>query len=211
MTLGGSSNESTFTGAEHLYFACNGCGDCCRRHRVALTHHDLARLGSVVSEPIERLVNWLAPAEVDFDAESASFVTLPSGPRLMVLARVGAACRFLTADNRCRVYSARPRDCELYPFVLEHDDRRRPVRLALFEPEGCGERAAMPRDVGTLASADAERWAEVDEYRALVNRWNRLARHRRRFGHRAGTAGEFLAFIGAGSRREPMSLTVARS
>jgi Fe-S-cluster containining protein len=195
MTLGASSDEPTFSGAEHLHFSCNGCGDCCRRHRVALTHHDLARLKRAVSEPVERFVHWLSPDEVDLAAESASFVTLSAGPRLMVLAHAGAACRFLTADNRCSVYSERPRDCELYPFVLERDERRRPVRLTLFEPGGCGERMRTPRDLSMLARADAQRWSEVDEYRTLIARWNRLARHRRRFGYRAGTSAEFVAFI----------------
>jgi Fe-S-cluster containining protein len=135
MTLGASSHETNVAGAEHLHFGCNGCGDCCRQHRVALTHHDLARLKRVVTEPVERLVDWLAPAEVDLDAESASFVTLPPGPRLMVLAHAGAGCRFLTSDGRCSVYSARPRDCEMYPFVVERNEGRPPLRLALFEPE----------------------------------------------------------------------------
>jgi Fe-S-cluster containining protein len=183
------------TGAEHLHFSCNGCGDCCRRHRVALTHHDLARMRRVVTEPVERLVEWLPPDEVDFEAESASFVTLPAGPRLMVLIHTNAACRFLTGDAHCSVYSARPRDCELYPFVLERDERRRPVRLTLFESQGCGERSTTANNLSTIARADAQRWEELDEYRSLVSRWNRMAQHRRRFGHRAGTAEQFFAFI----------------
>ena len=190
------------SGAEHLHFACNGCGDCCRRHRVALTHHDLARLKGVVSGSVGRLVEWLPPDEVELEAESASFVMLPPGPRLMVLGQTSVGCRFLTSDGRCSVYSARPRDCELYPFVLERDDRRRPQRLALFEPEGCGERAPAPKDLSLLVSADAERWAELDDYRMLVNRWNRLARHRLRFGHHAGTAEQFLAFIDSSPAHE---------
>jgi uncharacterized protein len=182
-------------GAEHLHFACNGCGDCCRRHRVALTHHDLARLKRVVTDPVEELVEWLPPDEVDPDAESASFVMLPPGSRLMVLSHTSAACRFLTSDARCSVYSARPRDCELYPFVLERNARRRPMRLTLFDPKGCGDRAPTPTNLSLLARADAERWTELDDYRTLVTRWNRLARHRRRFGHRGGTVEQFLAFI----------------
>jgi uncharacterized protein len=183
------------TGFEHLDFACNGCGDCCRRHRVALTHHDLVRLRRAVSEPAERLVEWLAPDKVDPDAESASYVNLPEGPRLMVLAHANGACRFLTSEDRCSAYSARPRDCELYPFVLERDERRRPVRLALFEPAGCGERGATARDIAALDREDARRWAEVEEYRAIIARWNRLERHRRRLGRRANTSEQFLAFL----------------
>jgi Fe-S-cluster containining protein len=184
-------------GAEHLHFACNGCGDCCRRHRVALTHRDLSRLGAVVNEPLARLVEWLSPAEVDFEAEADGFVTLPAGPRLMVLAHARAACRFLTSDDRCGVYSARPRDCEVYPFVLERDEQRRPRRLTLFDPEGCGDRAKAPQDLFRLARADDDRWAEVDDYRTLVKRWNRVARHRRRFGYKPGDAAHFIAFLGS--------------
>ncbi|HEX6275375.1 MAG TPA: YkgJ family cysteine cluster protein [Polyangiaceae bacterium] len=180
-------------GAEHLHFACTACGDCCRRHRVALTHRDLVRIKRIVAEPAERLVDWLSPDELEPDADAASFVTLPAGPRLMVLAHAGGACRFLASDNRCGVYPARPRDCAMYPFVLERDQRR-VVRLSLFGPEGCGGRGTA-MDFGKLASADAQRWAEVEEYRAMVGRWNRLANHRRRFGHRAGTAQQFLARI----------------
>lgn len=205
-----SSDETNIAGAEHLHFACNGCGDCCRRHRVAVTHHDLARLSRVVDEPAERLVEWLAPAEVDFEAESASFVTLPGGPRLMLLAHAGGGCRFLTSDNRCSVYEGRPRDCEIYPFVLERDEGRRVVRLTLFDPAGCGDLAATPTKLATLASSDAERWAEVDDYRRLVMRWNRLAGHRLRFRYRLGTAGEFLDFIGARSAREGTLSCAAR-
>ena len=140
-------------------------------------------------------MQWLPPDEVDLEAESPSFVTLPPGPRLMVLGQTSAGCRFLTSDDRCSVYSARPRDCELYPFVLERDDQRRPLRLTLFEPEGCGDRAPMPKNLSLLANADTKRWAELDDYRTFVARWNRLARHRLRFGHRVGTAEQFLAFI----------------
>ena len=204
--------RTVISGAGHLHFACNGCGDCCRRHRVALTHHDLSRLRRLVAEPVERLVDWLAPDAVELDAESASFVSLPQGPRLMVLAHANAACRFLTSEARCSVYAARPRDCQLYPFVLERDDRRRPVRLALFEPEGCGDRGVTAHDLARLEQADAERCAELDEYRAFVARWNRLAAHRRRFGHRAATAEQFFSFVAidvdreAGQQRSSVSL-----
>jgi Fe-S-cluster containining protein len=181
-------------GAEHLHFACNGCGDCCRTHRVALTHRDLSRLAHVVQAPIETLVDWLPADSVDLDAESGSLVMLPAGLRLMVLAHGNRGCRFLTSDDRCSVYAARPRDCELYPFVLERHVQRQPVRLSLFEPEGCGDRAASPVALADLERADSERWAEIDAYRVHVARWNRLARHRRRLHHRAGSVGQFLDF-----------------
>jgi Fe-S-cluster containining protein len=182
-------------GAEHLAFRCNGCGDCCRTHRVALTHFDLRRLAALTREPPAVLIAWLPLASVDPEAELTGFVSLPEGPRLMVLAHGARGCRLLGADDRCGAYAARPRDCQLYPFVLERNERREPVRLRLFDPAGCGDTATPPESFASLERADAERWDELAAYHALVARWNRLAAHRRRFGHRARTARDFLAFL----------------
>jgi Fe-S-cluster containining protein len=189
------------SGSEHLTFRCNGCGDCCRRLRVALTHCDLGRLVGALAVPPSDLVAWLAPADVNFAAESASFVTLREGPRLMVLAHDAGACRLLGAGDRCRAYAARPLDCRLYPFVLEADEQRRVTRLSLFDPAGCGDRGSPPQSLRALESAELERRAELDEYVALVARWNRLARQRTRLRHASRGAPEFLEFAGISARQ----------
>jgi Fe-S-cluster containining protein len=188
--------ERLLDGAEHLAFACNACGDCCRKHRVALTHRDLARLVGALGVPAPSLVAWLAPAEVELDAESAGMVALPGGPRLMVLAHDAGACRLLDATERCRAYDARPHDCRMYPFVLERSDGGE-TRLSLFEPAGCGERREIPLAWRDVDEGDRVRWAEVAEYRRHVARWNQLARHRERLRHRAQGELEFLAFLAA--------------
>src|SRR5262245_43390075 len=133
-------SSTALTGSEHLAFRCNGCGDCCRKLRVALTHRDLLRLVRALTQEPDALVASLEPDQVDFAAEAASFVDLPGGPRLMVLAHDAGACRLLRVDGACGAYDARPRDCRLYPFVLERGDARHVTRLTLFHPEGCGER-----------------------------------------------------------------------
>jgi len=183
-------------GADQLRFACNGCGDCCRRLRVALTHRDLERLTRALQAPAASLVAWLAPNEVDPNEERASFVLLPGGPRLMVLAQDSGACRLLDHEARCRVYEARPLDCRLYPFVFERDPRQRATRLSMFDPAGCGERREEFESLAELDRADAARWSELEEYQRLIAGWNRFARHRARFRHRAQGESEFLAFIG---------------
>jgi Fe-S-cluster containining protein len=187
------------SGAEKLHFSCDGCAECCKRFRVALTHHDLARLASELRVPRAELVEWLPPELVDLDAESASLVELGQGARLMVLAHAGGACRLLDDAGRCRAYTARPYDCRLYPFVLERNELGDLSGIAYFEPEGCGESQAEPASATQLAELDARRWAELAEYRALVARWNRLARQRRRMQHPSGGAAEFLAFAARAS------------
>jgi Fe-S-cluster containining protein len=191
-----SGAPSALEGAEHLHFACNSCGDCCRRLRVALTHCDLARLTHSLQVPAASLVAWLAPGEVDPSEERTSFALLRGGPRLMVLAQDSGACRLLDHDERCRAYEARPLDCRLYPVVFERDSRQRATRLLPFDPAGCGERREEPESLAELDRADALRWAELEEYQDLVARWNRFARHRERLRHRAHGEAEFLAFLG---------------
>src|SRR5690606_27050018 len=73
----------------HLTFHCNGCGDCCRSLRIALTHHDLRRLAAGLGRSPASFVEWLAPDAVDMTGEPGSFVELRVGRRLMVLAQRG--------------------------------------------------------------------------------------------------------------------------
>jgi hypothetical protein len=112
----------------------------------------------------------------------------------MVLAHAAGACVFLDADGRCGAYSSRPLDCRLYPFVLERDANQAVTRLSLFEAP-CGELREVRENLDDIERADRERWAVLSEYRALVARWNLLARRRARFGHRALGEREFFEFV----------------
>ncbi|HTV18097.1 MAG TPA: YkgJ family cysteine cluster protein [Polyangiaceae bacterium] len=182
-------------GAPHLGFRCNGCGDCCRAVRVALTHHDLERLATGLARPAPRFVEWLAPDDVDMTDEPGSFVELREGRRLMVLLQDEGACHLLDDGQRCTAYAHRPLDCRLYPLDLSRDDAGDVVSVSRLDPNGCGDEAGPSADVGELAALDARRWRELAEYQARVARWNRIAAHRRRFGRAPGDAAEFLAFI----------------
>jgi len=183
-------------GAHHLAFRCNGCGDCCRAVRVALTHRDLQRLALGLQRPAASFVDWLAPDEVDMTNEPGSFVELPAGRRLMVLAQRAGACHLLDASQRCSAYAHRPSDCRLYPFDVSRDETGAVVRVARLDPQGCGDEAGPSLAIAELAATDEQRWRELGEYQDRVARWNRLAGHRRRFRQRPGDAGEFLAFLG---------------
>jgi Fe-S-cluster containining protein len=183
-------------GSEPLGFRCNGCGDCCRRLRVAVTHHDLRRLSTGQGRPAAELVEWLEPDAVDMTGEPGSFVQLAHGRRLMVLAQTDGACRLLQPDQRCSVYTDRPLDCRLFPFDLERDEQRQVVRVSRLDPDGCGDEQGPAADLGELSGLDAQRWQELEDYQRLLGRWNRLAQHRRRFRLRRGDAADFLVFLG---------------
>jgi Fe-S-cluster containining protein len=186
-----------------LSFRCTGCGNCCRALRVAVTASDVARLTAATSKPPIELVEWLAPGAVDMTGEPESFIELSEGRRLMVLAQAGGACRLLDASDRCTAYAARPLDCQAFPFDFE---RGRPdaVRLRLLPLSGCDHARDGRQDNAALEAVDAQRWRELSSYQQQVGVWNRLARHRRRLGHRVGSAAEFLAFaLGTPSAHSP--------
>lgn len=187
-------------GAHHLMFRCNGCGDCCRAVRVALTLHDLQRLTLGLARPAASFVEWLAPDDVDMTDEPGSFVELREGRRLMVLAQREGACHLLDASQRCSAYAHRPSDCRLYPFDVLRDGTGTVVGIERLDPQGCGDEVGPPAALDELAATDERRWHELGEYQNRVARWNRLAGHRRRFGQRLGDADEFLAFLGVGER-----------
>lgn len=182
-------------GAAHLGFRCTSCGACCKTLRVAITHHDLARLSVQVREAPGALVEWLPPDAVDMTGEPGTFVELRQGRRLMVLAHREGACRFFGADARCQVYAARPRDCELFPFHLERAGDDQAATLSLLDLEGCDYARDGSTEPETLAAANARRWRELEEYQASVARWNRLSKHRGRLGRAIGGADEFLTFV----------------
>lgn len=182
-------------GTAHLSFQCTGCGACCKTLRVAVTHHDLARLSAQLQAEPASLVEWLTPDAVDMTGEPGTLVELRQGRRLMVLAQRDGACRFFGADARCQVYAARPRDCELFPFHLDRAPGRDAARLSLLELHGCDYGRDGSNEPSALLDADARRWRELEEYQARVAVWNRLSKHRARLRRAAGTADDFLAFL----------------
>lgn len=181
-----------------LKFRCTGCGNCCRSLRVVLTSLDLRRLVDATGHPARELVTWLAPDAVDMSGEPDGFVELSEGRRLMVLAQRAGACVLLDADDRCRAYSARPRDCRAFPFDFEGAGAGAPAlaarQLRLLPLADCHFADDGENDGTALATEDAERWRELASYHRLVARWNRRAFHRRRLMRAVGSADDFLGF-----------------
>jgi Fe-S-cluster containining protein len=181
---------------EALEFRCTSCGECCRRHRAAVTSFDVSRLVDATGRTARELVDWLAPDEVDMTGEPESFVELSEGRRLLVLARSADGCSLLGADNLCSVYAARPLDCRAFPFDFDPIEREGLTvrRLKLLPLSHCDYARDGQQNLAQIAAEDAIRWQELTRYQALVAHWNRLAHHRRRLHHRLGTAADFLTF-----------------
>jgi Fe-S-cluster containining protein len=181
--------------ASPLDFRCTGCGNCCRNLRVAVTSRDVARLAAATGSDAEALVAWLGPDAVDMTGEPESFVELSEGRRLMVLRQQDGACQLLGPDDHCGAYAARPQDCRAFPFDFDEPPHHpSPRRLTLLPLDGCAYALDGHNDATALDADDRARWSELHEYQALVARWNRHARHRRRLHYSVGNAASFLSF-----------------
>ncbi len=84
-------------------FVCHGCGACCRWPGIVrLTDEDVAALAA-----------FLGTDEETFIRQSTALA--PDRRSLILDMPAADPCRFLTPDNRCRVYPARPRQCRDFP------------------------------------------------------------------------------------------------
>jgi Fe-S-cluster containining protein len=112
-------------------FACTGCGKCCTggsRYVVEVSRAEQRRIQKHLG------VSWAwfrRKYLFRFDDETES-LRMPKG-----------RCVFLDADNRCRVYQARPLQCRTYPWWPELMNRRA-WRLEARRCEGIGRGSVVP-------------------------------------------------------------------
>ncbi|MDO8724642.1 MAG: YkgJ family cysteine cluster protein [Candidatus Methanoperedens sp.] len=83
------------TALQALY-SCEGCGRCCRRERVTVSPEDMRRN--------RRLLGAID----NYVAFGYAVLKLP--------------CKFISEDNRCTCYAARPAPCRLYPIIEKYPE-----------------------------------------------------------------------------------------
>lgn len=161
-------------GLRRLKFSCSSCGRCCRELRVPLTLADAQRL------PTSALA-WLGPEDVDMTGEPESFVLLPEGRRLLVLAQRDGACTFLS-DDKCGVYARRPSACRLYPFDVKLGRRQGLRRLKLLKPDLCSGDTHGRTNPAMLSQQQRAHQAELRAHVQAVQAFNRKQVRRQRLG-----------------------------
>lgn len=104
------------TNRQQIKFKCSACGACCKNVR-----------DSIILEPLdafrivrEKLKSGCTNSADDILWSIAELKELSRGFNVFVLKTVNDSgiCGMLK-DNRCTIYSARPRTCRLYPFTTE--------------------------------------------------------------------------------------------
>lgn len=157
-------------------FSCAQCGECCRLYWVPVTHRDIERISHRTGL---RPADFTAPIPKSVVGEWGlpSFL-LDDGEHYLILRkRLDGFCVFISPEEgkfRCAIYDARPLTCRFYPFVYISGE---PIRFELAEDApalcpGIGRGPAV--SFGSVARFAVQREKELEEYKALVNRWNRL-------------------------------------
>lgn len=106
---------------DRIPFQCTGCGECCRhvRQSVPVESLDLFRLTKLLKATGEDI-----DCTDDFLEKYTEMALIDECGYFMFMLKVTEpddACVFLK-DGRCRVHSANPRACRIYPFVATPDD-----------------------------------------------------------------------------------------
>jgi len=130
------------------------------------------------------------------DDEPEAFAVLRQGKRVMVLRHQNGACRYLGDDNRCRIYTSRPIGCRVYPFDPTFDKKDKLKRLTIVRATECPHEMDGHNDPEELRKLDGKYQEAHWDYNDKVAEWNRAQAKRKREGHAAQTAREFLTFLG---------------
>lgn len=114
--MGLFENAKAITNRQPISFKCSACGACCKNVR-----------DSIVLEPLDsfriirdKLRNGCTDSADDILWSIADLKELSRGFNVFVLRTVNdsGVCNML-GNNRCTIYSVRPRTCRLYPFTAE--------------------------------------------------------------------------------------------
>ena len=183
-------------GKRFLSFRCTGCGNCCREPLLPLTDSDLRRIVKHTGDKPESVVRWVDKDAIDLDDEPESFVHLRQGRRVMVLAHTRYGCRYLGADDRCTIYTARPLGCRVFPFDPTFGKDGKLRRLKLIPAAECEYELDGDNDPERIRKLQTSLDRSTEAYHRRIAKWNRLQAQRRRDGQPAETSARFLAYLG---------------
>lgn len=114
--MGFFENAIPITNRQPVKFKCSACGACCKNVRDSIVLEPLDAFRIVC----EKMKNGCTNSADDILWNIADLKELSRGFNVFVLRTVNdsGVCGMLE-NNRCTIYSVRPRTCRLYPFTAE--------------------------------------------------------------------------------------------
>jgi len=184
------------SGEKLLKFRCTGCGNCCKDPLLPLTGSDVDRIQQRTGDDPRDFVRWVDRMGIDMDDEPEAFVRLRQGKRVMVMRQGRGGCHYLGKDDRCTIYASRPLGCRIFPFDPTYTKQGTLRRLKLIQATDCQYELDGENDPEQIRDLHGRHEGATTAYQERVAEWNREQASRRRKGHAARTAGEFLSFLG---------------
>ncbi|MFP4164239.1 MAG: YkgJ family cysteine cluster protein [Chitinispirillaceae bacterium] len=166
---------------------CSRCGTCCSEPFVPVTHKDLKRLVSFTGKEAREIVRFSSPSEMDYDPEAGLWIRVRYGKRAMVLRKKVERCVFLSSQQSCTVYQARPRTCRTFPYSIFPNEKGG-VEVVLNRIVKCKAKKRSGSDFDALFKEVQKENREDLEYERIVSRWNES-------GSSGGTR-DFLNYLG---------------
>ena len=167
---------------------CAKCGGCCTDTFVPVTDADVRVLMKRTGRPAPDIVHLCHPRDADCDDDFDGWVKLGRGKRALSLKQKNKRCIFLSDENTCVVYDARPMTCRTFPWMVYLDEDGDVEEMFLNDEIGCGlgHGPHIPRKE-LLANVRKED-SRDDAYYRKVRKWNGN-------GH-GGAVDDFFRFLG---------------
>ncbi len=177
-----------------LKIECAKCSACCREMIVVLTHHDVNRITEATGLAAQSFVTMYSPREIALEPDHKGWVKMPSCKRVMGLKQKQGRCVFLSRNNGCTIYNARPVACRTYPLDIELCRNNRITAIgfqerAAYNGKTCTAVARIAAKDNCIIEYTMQEDREDRSYWRKCSQWNRLSNGER-------TAGKFLAFLG---------------
>ncbi|KMQ52042.1 hypothetical protein CHISP_1031 [Chitinispirillum alkaliphilum] len=156
---------------------CARCSVCCREPLVPVTDSDVKRLINHTKLPARKIVRFFSPSEMNYDPDADLWIRFRYGKRAMVLRKErNGKCIFLSPENKCSVYSARPFTCRSFPYDIEFESVKS-LRIDSFEfikIVNCKAKPSRIKLLPELLKTVKQEQQEDRRYHSLIKKWNRL-------------------------------------
>jgi Fe-S-cluster containining protein len=172
---------------------CGQCSSCCREIQVEVTDRDIERLSRHTGMPADKLVSLYSKSEIESETDS-DWIKLSYGKRSMALRkRRNGDCIFLSEGKTCKVYTARPMTCRIFPVCVVFDDDFKIVDLEISEVISdktikCKRTKGNGGSYKAFISRARRSQDEYEMFRKKLDEWNDF------YGR--GLKNDFLHFLG---------------
>ncbi len=155
---------------------CRHCANCCTETTVPLTDADVRRIMKYTGMHAGDIVRMYDSTETDYETERPGWIKLSYGKRLMALRRKNHRCLFLSRENFCTIYPARPITCRTFPYMIYRPQAPSP-EVRINTAIRCKCKYGPETDFDELVAAALREEEEDAAYHEKVERWNRRGYH----------------------------------